>query len=173
LRRIGYLGSNNLINYESVRSFVTLFRKHQITGRPLTLVIAGGVCDRIRDLAGDGIEIIGRVERLEDFYKSVDLVINPMMFGTGLKIKTVEALSFGAPLVSTRAGMSGITEATHPYHACESVEDLLAGYRSHHAAADRPVRASSGIAQAVCRLLRRHDGAVAKGLSARGSIWTG
>lgn len=125
LRRIGYLGSNNLINYESVRSFVMLFRKHQIAGRPLTFVIAGGVCDRIRDLAGDGIEIIGRVERLEDFYKSVDLVINPMMFGTGLKIKTIEALSFGAPLVSTRAGMSGISEANHPYHACESVEELL------------------------------------------------
>jgi glycosyltransferase involved in cell wall biosynthesis len=124
LRRIGFLGSNNLINFESVRNFATLFRKHQITGQPLTLVIAGGVCDRIRELAGDGIEIIGRVERLEDFYRSVDLVINPMMFGTGLKIKTVEALSFGAPIISTRAGMSGI-EATHPYHACESVEDLL------------------------------------------------
>lgn len=125
LRRIGYLGSNNLINYESIRTFATLFRKHQITGRPLTLVIAGGVCDRIRDLAGDGIEIIGRVERLENFYGAVDLIINPMMFGTGLKIKTIEALSFGAPIVSTRAGMSGITEAIHPYHACESVEDLL------------------------------------------------
>jgi len=125
LRRIGYLGSNNLINFESIRSFAKLFRHHQITGRPLTLVIAGGVCDRIRDLAGDGIEIIGRVERPEDFYGSVDLVINPMMFGTGLKVKTVEALSFGVPIVSTRAGMSGITEATHPYHACESIEDLL------------------------------------------------
>jgi glycosyltransferase involved in cell wall biosynthesis len=125
LRRIGYLGSNNLINFESIRSFAKLFRQHQITGLPLTLVIAGGVCDRIRDLAGDGIEIIGRVERLEDFYRSVDLVINPMMFGTGLKVKTVEALSFGAAIVSTRAGMSGIFEATHPYHACESIEDLL------------------------------------------------
>ena len=125
LRRVGYLGSNNLINYESIRNFAKLFRKQQITGRPLTLVIAGGVCDRIRDLAGPGVDIIGRVERLEDFYRSVDLVINPMMFGTGLKIKTVEALSFGVPIVSTRAGMSGILEATHPYHACESVEDLL------------------------------------------------
>jgi len=125
LRRIGYMGSNNLINYESIHNFATLFRKQQITGRPLTLVIAGGVSDRIRDLAGHGIEIIGRLERLEDFYRSVDLVINPMMFGTGLKIKTVEALSFGAPIVSTRAGMSGIVEATHPYHACESIEDLL------------------------------------------------
>ncbi len=124
LRRIGYLGSNNLINSQSIRNFATLFRRHQITGRPLTLVIAGGVCGRIPDLAGDGIEIMGRVERVEDFYRSVDLVINPMMFGTGLKIKTVEALSFGAPIVSTRSGMSGI-KTTHPYHACESVEDLL------------------------------------------------
>jgi len=125
LRRVGFLGSNNLINFESIRSFATLFREYQLTGPPLTLVVAGGVCDRIRDLAGDGIEIIGRVERPEHFYQSVDLVINPMMFGTGLKIKTVEALSFGAAVVSTRAGMSGIVEASHPYHNCESIEDVL------------------------------------------------
>jgi glycosyltransferase involved in cell wall biosynthesis len=125
LRRIGYLGSNNLINFESIRNFIQLYKKHQISGLPLTLVVAGGVCDRFRDVAGDGIEVIGKVGRLEDFYRSVDLVINPMMFGTGLKIKTVEALSFGVPIVSTRAGMSGIVEATHPYHSCESVEELI------------------------------------------------
>src|ERR1700685_1603496 len=125
LRRIGFLGSNNLINFESIRAFATLFRDHQVTGLPLTLVIAGGVVDRIRDLAGDGIELMGGVDRVERFYRSVDLVINPMMFGTGLKIKTVEALSFGAAVVSTRAGMSGISEATHPYHNCESVEEVL------------------------------------------------
>ena len=82
-------------------------------------------CNRFATLPDQGIEIIGRVERLEDFYRSVDLVINPMMFGTGLKIKTVEALSFGHSIISTWAGMSGILEATHPYHACESIEDLL------------------------------------------------
>src|ERR1700683_2483104 len=125
LRRIGFIGSNNLINFESVRNFAAQFREHQITGLPLTFVVAGGVCDRIRELAGDGIEVIGRVERIEDFYGSVDLIVNPMMFGTGLKIKTVEALSFGAPIVSTRAGMSGIGEATHPYHNCDSIEDVL------------------------------------------------
>ena len=125
LRRIGFLASNNLINYESIRTFAMLFRDHQTAGLPITLVIAGGVCDRIRDLAGGAIEIMGRVERLENFYGSIDLVINPMMFGTGLKIKTVEALSFGLPIVSTRAGMSGIPEATHPFHNCESVEEVL------------------------------------------------
>jgi hypothetical protein len=125
LRRIGFLASNNLINYESIRTFAMLFKERAAIGLPLTLVVAGGVCDRIRGLAGDGLEIIGRVERLERFYGSVDLVVNPMMFGTGLKIKTVEALSYGVPIISTRAGMSGIPEATHPYHNCESIEDLL------------------------------------------------
>ncbi len=124
LRRVGYLGSNNLINIESVRNFVAIYRQHQIAGRPFTLVIGGGVCDKIRDLAGDGVEVVGRVDHLEGFYRSIDLVINPMMFGTGLKIKTVEALSFGMPIVSTRSGMSGI-ETHHPYHACESVEEVM------------------------------------------------
>lgn len=124
VRRVGYLGSDNLINIESVRNFANIYRQRQVEGLPFTFVIGGGVCDKVRDLAGDGVEIIGRVEHLEDFYKSVDLIINPMMFGTGLKIKTVEALSFGAPIVSTRSGMSGIG-TYHPYHMCESVEEVM------------------------------------------------
>ncbi len=124
VRRVGYVGSDNLINIESVRNFAAVYRQHQVAGLPFTLVIGGGVCDKVRDLAGDGIEVLGRVEHLEDFYRSVDLIINPMMFGTGLKIKTVEALSFGMPIVSTRSGMSGI-DAYHPYHACDSVEEVM------------------------------------------------
>ena len=123
LRRIGYLGSNNLINAESIRNFCRIFRKYREAGCPITLIIAGGVCDAVRELAGDGIEIMGRVERVDEFYRAVDLVINPMMIGTGLKIKTVEALSFGCGIVSTRAGMSGIG-STHPYHMCESADEV-------------------------------------------------
>jgi glycosyltransferase involved in cell wall biosynthesis len=38
------------------------------------------------------------------------VVINPQVAGTGLKIKCVEALSAGCPLVMNRAGADGLEE---------------------------------------------------------------
>jgi glycosyltransferase involved in cell wall biosynthesis len=47
---------------------------------------------------------------LGDYYKSIDIAINPVLYGSGLKIKTVEALAYGIPLVATSAGAQGLRE---------------------------------------------------------------
>jgi glycosyltransferase involved in cell wall biosynthesis len=42
---------------------------------------------------------------LPDFYRRCDVVVNPVAWGTGLKIKTIEALAFHRPvLASEHAG---------------------------------------------------------------------
>jgi succinoglycan biosynthesis protein ExoO len=48
------------------------------------------------------------VENLEEQYRQADLVVNPVWIGTGLKIKTVEALARGKPLVTTKTGTMGM-----------------------------------------------------------------
>ncbi len=45
-----------------------------------------------------------------DYYKSIDIAINPVLYGSGLKIKTVEALAYGIPLVTTSIGAQGLRE---------------------------------------------------------------
>ncbi len=47
---------------------------------------------------------------LKDYYQSIDVAINPVLYGSGLKIKTVEAIAYGVPLVSTSAGAQGLRE---------------------------------------------------------------
>ena len=54
------------------------------------------------------IRLLGHVENLAEFYNSVDVVINPVEFGTGLKIKSVEGLAFGKPLITTPEGVVGL-----------------------------------------------------------------
>ena len=53
------------------------------------------------------LDVVGRVEDVADFYRSVDLIAVPMQFGTGLKIKVSEALAAGAPLVAHRHATEG------------------------------------------------------------------
>jgi glycosyltransferase involved in cell wall biosynthesis len=43
-------------------------------------------------------------------YQRAHVVINPQIAGTGLKIKCVEALSAGCPLVTGEAGADGLEE---------------------------------------------------------------
>jgi len=50
----------------------------------------------------------GRVDSLEPFYGEASVVINPVCFGSGLKIKTVEALAHGKALVTTPVGAEGL-----------------------------------------------------------------
>jgi hypothetical protein len=46
-----------------------------------------------------------------------------MLAGTGLKIKTVEALAHGRPLVGTREAFRGL-ESFHPMQSLDTIEDM-------------------------------------------------
>lgn len=112
---IGYLASNSAQNFLNIRNFI-LEEWPRIQARlpEAKLAIAGGICQK---LAGfPGIELWGEIENLRDFYGRTDVVVNPVLAGTGLKIKCVEALGFGRPLVTTPAGAEGIEgEGSRPF----------------------------------------------------------
>lgn len=69
---------------------------------------------------------IGWVESLDTEYDKATVVINPVPSGTGLKIKSVEALCRGKALVSTVNGVEGICvdEGEPPYITCHSWTDF-------------------------------------------------
>jgi hypothetical protein len=59
-----------------------------------------------------GIRILGRVENLAAAYASARVIINPSVAGTGLKIKTVEALCHLRPMVLWPSGVDGLGPET-------------------------------------------------------------
>src|SRR5439155_25893880 len=56
----------------------------------------------------DRVQRVGWVAQLEDEYRRAEIVINPTVAGTGLKIKSVEALCHGKALVGTPNSVEGI-----------------------------------------------------------------
>ena len=50
----------------------------------------------------------GLVTDLPAFYDRTRVVISPIRFGAGVKVKTVQALQYGVPVVSTSCGSEGI-----------------------------------------------------------------
>jgi len=56
------------------------------------------------------IRPVGFVHDLEEAYRFARVMINPIQLGTGLKVKTVEALCYGKTLVTTSCGADGLEE---------------------------------------------------------------
>ncbi|MFC7393008.1 glycosyltransferase [Scopulibacillus cellulosilyticus] len=54
------------------------------------------------------IEIKGFVENLGEVFHDACALLIPLLFGSGVKLKTIEALNFGIPIISTSYGTEGI-----------------------------------------------------------------
>jgi hypothetical protein len=58
----------------------------------------------------EGVDLLGPVDNPVDIYGKCMFMVNPVQGGTGLKIKTVEALSFGRCVVTSPSGLEGLEE---------------------------------------------------------------
>ncbi len=57
---------------------------------------------------GRSVTIEGFVENLEEVFDTSCAMVAPLLFGSGVKIKTLEALSRGLPILSTSYGVEGV-----------------------------------------------------------------
>ena len=117
----GYFGSANPWNVASVRALDAALAGQE----DLPWLLAGRILDR-RDLALASTPLLlPQVPDPAIFYEAVACVLNPMVPGTGLKIKTVEALAYGVPVLGTRHAFSGLP-AEHPGHCAADVPEMVA-----------------------------------------------
>lgn len=81
--------------------------RREMPGAELWLV--GGICDAVRRTP-PGVRRMGFVPDVEPLYRRASVVINPQRFGTGLSIKSIDALRRGMPLVTTSTGARGLRD---------------------------------------------------------------
>lgn len=109
--RLLYVGGNNEANVHGLSHFLQEIWPQVLVAAPtIRLSIAGhvqtGLPPGLRN--SPQVEFLGYVEDLAPLYQSAHLCINPIWIGTGLKIKTVEALGHARPLVTTHVGIDGM-----------------------------------------------------------------
>ncbi len=76
-------------------------------------IIGGlGKNDKIKSLANDNVIITGYVDDVRKWMERCAVCVVPMRLGGGTKLKTLEALSMGKAIVSTKEGCEGIN-VTH------------------------------------------------------------
>lgn len=121
---IGFIGSNNGSNINSINSFIDKFIKlideHKFN---IELNIAGRVCDHINK-KHKNINKLYFLNDTSEFFKNINLFINTLTTGTGLKIKSVEALSHGIPIISTKIGFEGI-KSKSKFHNIDNLDIMI------------------------------------------------
>lgn len=82
----------------------------------LKFVIVGrDPAPEVRNLQSDRILVTGTVEDVRPYYAAAQAVIVPLRVGSGTRLKILEAMAAGVPIVSTRLGAEGI-DVTHNVH---------------------------------------------------------
>jgi hypothetical protein len=102
------IASDNKMNAKGLKDFLRFawpLIRREVPGAELR--VAGSVGDAV-EVPSPGIRILGRVDHVSAAYAEARLVINPAVAGTGLKIKTVEALCHFRSIVLWPSGVEGI-----------------------------------------------------------------
>lgn len=101
-----FVGSDNLSNRNGMTWFME--KVYPLLPSALRIVVVGKISDFVE--RRKNITTIPYVRDLDEIYNNSRVVFCPLKSGTGLKIKVVEALSFGKPVVTTSWGLSGMLQ---------------------------------------------------------------
>lgn len=122
---IGYIAGVNAFNIDQVKKLYTAWEKRPEMLKNTELYIAGSIgvwLQKNNPLPKAKVE--GFLGDISEFYDNCHVIVNPDFGGTGIKIKCLEALSFGRPLIASERSMNGI-ESDSPYHKVQNMEHLL------------------------------------------------
>lgn len=102
-----FVGSNTAPNVYALQWFFDAIWPVVRQASPqLRLSVAGTVAAAL-DTVPPGVDMLGLVPDLAPLYRDAGIVISPLVQGTGLKIKLVEAMARGKAIVATTTTLQG------------------------------------------------------------------
>lgn len=106
------------------------------------------------DPAG-GVHVLGFVsdEALRELYNQCRLVVVPLRYGAGVKGKVIEALYYGAPVVTTPTGAEGIPDAGQVMRIAGTAEEFVSAVQTLYHAPER----LSEMSEAAQRYVKEHN----------------
>lgn len=111
-------------NYEAALWFIEKVMP-LLKDTDVRFVVAGNRPPKVLlDQANDRILVTGFVKDESDLFSHSMCFVSPLLLGAGIKVKVLEALSAGIPVLTNEIGIEGIpaTKTIHYYH-CNTAEE--------------------------------------------------
>ncbi len=108
---IGFFGAmNRLENEEAVIFFLEKVWNKILSNNRYFYIIGANPSEKLKNISSKYKNVIltGFVDDVKEYFSLLDIGVIPLFKGAGIKIKTVEMLYAGLPVVSTTVGIEGI-----------------------------------------------------------------
>ena len=124
-----FVGSNFFANTDGVSWFI----ENVMNYIDMDFYIIGSVCNSLRKYENNKhIKLLGFVDNLDFYYKNASFVVSPIFKGSGMKTKTIEALSFGKTIFGTKEAFEGINiDYTKIGGLCMTAEEFIKKINSY------------------------------------------
>lgn len=110
-------------NNDAVKYFVEKIYPLVLKESDIKLYIVGrNPTDYIKSLSCEDIIVTGSVDDVRDYLTKNTIFISPMISGTGIKNKILEAMSMNLAVISTSCGISGIDAINEIEYLCADNE---------------------------------------------------
>lgn len=119
-----FLGSDFFANQHGVSWFIENVLPHI----NIKLVLVGSICNSIKAKYGliKNLEYKGYVEDIGIWYHQAAFIVSPIFLGSGMKTKTVEALSYGKAIIGTDEAFVGIDADFNKIGAkCNTADEFI------------------------------------------------
>lgn len=93
-------------------------------------LVGRGGSERLGKYASKTILIHDFIEDLPAFLYNIDVACLPAQIGWGCKIKLLEALASGLPVVGSPQTFRGVPPTSEAYYTCRTTKDFVAAFRS-------------------------------------------
>ena len=102
-----FIGFNNPLNVEGLNWFLS--EVYPYLDKNLRILLVGSATKEIH-VSYPNVAIVQFVPNLDDVFKDIKVSICPMFKGTGMKIKVVESMEKGIPVVCNERGVDGLPD---------------------------------------------------------------
>lgn len=128
-----FIGSMFGPNYDGIKWFCRNVMKEL---PEYTLKIVGkGFESKRSDLEGesDNIQVIGTVDDLEKYYYADNVIVMPIFYGEGQKVKTAEAMMYGKVILASDEALEGYhVQGVEGILRCNSKDEFVNSIRMLH-----------------------------------------
>ncbi len=118
-----FLGSNFPPNIEGIKLFID----HILPKISIDLVVAGSGMEVLKPQYPntERLQIMGFVENLQKLYASVNFMVMPIFSGSGMKVKTAEALKYGKFIFASPEAIEGYKVTPKEVCVCRNIGEFI------------------------------------------------